>query len=709
MVLTKEATQTIIPMSRLMDVGHVLKWDNGGCSISHPRHGLLPVQMAQGCPMVNATWGKRLMDELEGDGRRKAYVRMIMACGMMAESSYEKDLAKLRADFPEVPEAILERVPGLEDWSAECIPVNRRQRKRIEMAKNIIVHAFAGEDQARWKAMETQDTVVLCLDVKSGMNLHNPHVCGWLDSILATGKVRMWVAGPPCRTVSVSRHRDDDGPKPLRGRYGATRFGLPGLAEWQQEVTDGDTVLWLKNLVWMQKAQKHFDPVKLMLEQPQDPAEWKENGKDNPCFLVWPETKAVVKALGLMSIRLQQGALGHPTCKPTTLVSNMEEIFKLEGCRSTETQEWPTSAKERVMFSKRLAAWAPGLVDAIGREVDRISAACRLKALTAKQKQELEGYERHCAANHLPYRRDCATCVEAAGRDRARRRIQHPEAFCWSVDLAGPFRAGKDMEVNQARYFMVHTVTIPLKDGAILVDGLHQQAPARPAEEVDLESRDEPDGGDPMQEVEEQECGEELPAEDQAAVEKAQERWNKYVQEKESVETTSLTWAVPLASPKTDDIIAAAAQGYSRLRALGIPVIRVHSDRAREFTSKSFRRWASQRSLYTTYTAGDEPCGNSRAEREVGRLKARTRVLIQATASPLASCVTSRGGGTVSSTTSPARGSSTKPDRLRSFGGGKAENLVSSRSGLEIPYEQSTMLWASGRHEPHQWRLCSAH
>ena len=238
------------------------------------------------------------------------------------------------------------------------------------------------------------------------------------------------------------------------------------------------------------------------------------------------------------------------------------------------------------MFSKRLAAWAPGLVDAIGREVDRISAACRVKALTAKQKQELEGYERHCAANHLPYRRDCATCVEAAGRDRARRRIQHPEAFCWSMDLAGPFRAGKDMD----RYFMVHTVTIPLKDGAILVDGLHQQAPARPAEEVDLESRDEPDGGDPMQEVEEQERGEELPAEDQAAVENAQERWNKYVQEKESVETTSLTWTVPLASRKTDDIIAAAAQGYSRLRALGIPVIRVHSDRAREFTSKSFRR-----------------------------------------------------------------------------------------------------------------------
>ena len=118
-----------------------------------------------------------------------------------------------------------------------------------------------------------------------------------------------------------------------------------------------------------------------------------------------------------------------------------------------------------------------------------------------------------------------------------------------------------------------------------------------------LESRDEPDGGDPMQEVEEQERGEELPAEDQAAVENAQERWNKYVQEKESVETTSLTWAVPLASRKRDDIIAAAAQGYSRLRALGIPVIRVHTDRAREFTSKSFRMGI------TTLAVHDVHCG----------------------------------------------------------------------------------------------------
>ena len=135
-VLTQEPTQTIIPMSRLMDVGYVLKWDEDGCKITHPRHGRIPLRMVQGCPMVDSTWGQRLMAELEKDGRRRAHVRMIMACGMLAESSYEKDLARLRADFPEVLEEILERVPSLEEWLADHVPLNRRQRRRIETAKN---------------------------------------------------------------------------------------------------------------------------------------------------------------------------------------------------------------------------------------------------------------------------------------------------------------------------------------------------------------------------------------------------------------------------------------------------------------------------------------------------------------------------------------------------------------------------------------------
>ena len=68
-VLTKEATQPIIPMSRLMDVGYTLRWNSNECRIEHPRHGCLPIKMIQGCPMVSETWGQRLMAELEQEGR----------------------------------------------------------------------------------------------------------------------------------------------------------------------------------------------------------------------------------------------------------------------------------------------------------------------------------------------------------------------------------------------------------------------------------------------------------------------------------------------------------------------------------------------------------------------------------------------------------------------------------------------------------------
>ena len=247
--------------------------------------------------------------------------------------------------------------------------------------------------------------------------------------------------------------------------------------------------------------------------------------------------------------------------------------------------EWPNSAKERVRFSKELAAWAPGLVDAVEREVAAISGECQVKALSAKQRKELQEYQRHCKEDHLPYRRDCAVCVEAAGRDRAHRRIKNPEAFSWSMDLAGPFHEGKDLEANRTRYFMVHVVTIPVRDGEPLVQGLAEQAGETGEEQprADVDGQGDPDG-DPLAPQGRDPKNREISAEDEAAIETEATRWAEYVQGREEVAVKTITWAVPLVSRKTEDVIHAAAQGYSRIRALGIPVKRVHLDRAKEFT-----------------------------------------------------------------------------------------------------------------------------
>ncbi len=53
----------------------------------------------------------------------------------------------------------------------------------------------------------------------------------------------------------------------------------------------------------------------------------------------------------------------------------------------------------------------------------------------------------HYHAGHVPFRRDCAVCLEAAGRDRPRKTIPHPSAFTWSLDLMGPFVESHDQEL----------------------------------------------------------------------------------------------------------------------------------------------------------------------------------------------------------------------------------------------------------------------
>lgn len=72
----------------------------------------------------------------------------------------------------------------------------------------------------------------------------------------------------------------------------------------------------------------------------------------------------------------------------------------------------------------------------------------------------------HYAAGHVPFRTDCAVCLEAAGRDRA------PEPYCWSMDLAGPFEEGIDQICKNPKYFMVSVATIPVEDNTTLAAGL---------------------------------------------------------------------------------------------------------------------------------------------------------------------------------------------------------------------------------------------
>ena len=67
---------------------------------------------------------------------------------------------------------------------------------------------------------------------------------------------------------------------------------------------------------------------------------------------------------------------------------------------------------------------------------------------------------------------------------------------------------------------------------------------------------------------------------------------------------------------------------YTQLRSSGFPVNRLHMDRAREFQSAAMETGAAACGIELTRTQGDNPLQNGAAERAVGYIRGRTRVLL---------------------------------------------------------------------------------
>eukprot|EP00435_Cladocopium_sp_Y103_P074385 s444_g48.t1 len=61
---------------------------------------------------------------------------------------------------------------------------------------------------------------------------------------------------------------------------------------------------------------------------------------------------------------------------------------------------------------------------------------------------------------------------------------------------------------------------------------------------------------------------------------------------------------VPLLTRKIKDILEALDRMWSRYRALGIPLYRFHSDRAKEFTTKPVRTWVARHQMWQTANGG---------------------------------------------------------------------------------------------------------
>ena len=292
------------------------------------------------------------------------------------------------------------------------------------------------------------------------------------------------------------------------------------------------------------------------------------------------------------------------------------------------------------------------------------SSTMALRAMS-KDAEDLEQWRRHVQMGHSPYRRDCLVCVSGQGRDRQRRRIPTPESYTLSVDLAGPFAPGHFQENGAFRYFMTAVYTVPCQDGKPIPESLQTpngegrnsgtdtelHTPDRLEPRIsnssgDLgeeaacqfdrccaESPELPEGLlDPLHQVDDP--VELLSEAEMKRADLQNQKWREVTKELQNFQVRHLTFVIPLRSRHTKEILRGLALLHARLRVLHLPLIRLHSDRAKEFLAHQVQEWILARDIYHTTSAGDEAQGNSRVEGEINWIKGRVRTVMAASKCP---------------------------------------------------------------------------
>ena len=87
-----------------------------------------------------------------------------------------------------------------------------------------------------------------------------------------------------------------------------------------------------------------------------------------------------------------------------------------------------------------------------------------------------------------------------------------------------------------------------------------------------------------------------------------------------------VTVVFPMESRATSEVIQALDAVTLQFRSMGLPIWRLHSDKARELIAKPVQRWAMSRQILQTTTGGDNPASAGHVESEVNQLKRRVRL-----------------------------------------------------------------------------------
>ena len=345
------------------DGGHYkVRWE--GDSFEMWDHSGEPVEvlLESGCPTVTIKTANHLIEELE-----KLRVAALKAGdpANLAPNVW-KWLKDLREMWPEVPDELIARVVPTGRWTAESVPLNRRQRQKIAASSSVVLHLFSGPDQSWWrKRLDSSSRTVICVDkmADSNQDLLADQLTSCLAEVCEKGVVDVILGGPPCRKVSKLRLRRP-GPPPLRARSGPERFALEDLSDAMRELAWNDAVLWMRQLwLYTLACQTRSRLVLSLKEHPRDFEEYKSVNDTNeyPSFYAWPEWQEFRARFGMKEVRLDMGALGHQCRKPTTLGTNIPHLCSFEGLSDSrdhgQSIDPNASIEARVQQSRGWAAW----------------------------------------------------------------------------------------------------------------------------------------------------------------------------------------------------------------------------------------------------------------------------------------------------------------------------------------------------------------
>ena len=671
-LLGEEGSDAILPLGKLVRLLNCeVHWNPRSLVIKHPEFGKLRVRVRNDCPEVVETEGLRIISELEQKrllsftAAMDAFEEQVAAMEVGLDQSWERWMNVFLKTGSRVScTGLLQTLPFLNDMPmsligkiAEEVPVtdkdgwkllkkfpwNRSRRKQLWASRRWVVHVYAGKTRPQDDISKLEGhhgMVVISIDLEDSRSF-NMDEQGSIFQLLMwaalSGRLEEILGGPPCRTASILRHKLDDGPKPLRSFENF--LGIAGLSDKDQAKVDLDTRLIVRMMVLFTVAQRsrHSSWIArpswtrppgtgFLLEHPASPRTYlKEN---HPLYHVAPSVwdsdfmKKFLEFAGLSMYTFDQGCLGHQAVKPTTIATNLA-LEHLHGRKATMFQP------SQVASSKDLARWAPKLVEEIAKAIKAWAGRWGVEgdeAICLDEEHELhrlsknvrEEWQIHLQRDHYPFRQDCRECIKFLANGRSHRAVSHPFPFVLHLDICGPMRVkGRSIFGANHKYLLV---------GAFRYPNIAQTPPPDPEEGEDpalvglFEEKE--DKRVQEDEVAKPPANPEAPEQEDAADRELQEL-------REPFEYDVAYFTKPLKSRIASEVLTRVQEICAEVKLMGFPILKIHSDRAKELSSTPFRAWMSSQGIVRSATEGEDPAANGVAEAAVKFVKGRTRILIQ--------------------------------------------------------------------------------